>query len=218
MDPEDAWALLARERRTFADLLDTLTPDQWEHASLCDQWSVREVATHMMVGPTGSFVGFLTAMVKARGRFDVANQVMVDRRSGRPTAEIAEDFRSQAENRFSPPGFDWHAPLTDFLLHRLDVTVALGLTSDPAPEAWHEALGFLVSKRARTGFVGGELPTLSYRASDVDWSDGAGPEVTGPAEVFALAMTRRPQRLDELSGDGAEALRDWALRTSTRER
>ncbi len=210
MDPEDAWSLLADERRALADLLDTLAPEQWEQPSLCAAWTVREVATHMMVGPTGSLGGFLTAMVAARGRFDVANQVMVDRRSGRPTAEIAEDLRGQAENRFTPPGFDWHAPVTDFLLHRLDITVPLGLTSAPAPAAWHEVLGFLSSARARRSFIGGELPALSYRATDVDWSTGSGPEVSAPAEVLALAMTRRPYRLDELSGPGADTLRDWA--------
>lgn len=215
MDGDDAWALLARERRAFADLLDSLTPQQWEQPSLCDGWTVREVATHMMVGPTGSVGGFLTAMIKARGRFDRANQVMVDRRSTRPTAEIADDFRLHAENRFSPPGFDWHAPLTDFLLHRLDVSVPLGLSSDPLPQAWQEALGFLVGKRARTGFVAGELPSLSYGATDVDWGSGTGPHVLGPAEVLALAMTGRPHRLDELAGDGADALRVWARRAST---
>lgn len=215
MDPEDAWALLARERRAFADLLDTLEPQQWEQPSLCEAWTVREVTTHMMVGPTGSLAGFLTAMVKARGRFAVANQLLVDRRSSRPTAEIAADLRVHAENRFTPPGMDWHAPLTDFLVHRLDVTVALGLTSAPAPEAWHEVLRFLTSKRARTAFIGGDLPVLSYRATDVDWSAGTGQGVAGPAEVLALAMTRRPHRLDELTGDGligdgADELRAWA--------
>lgn len=218
MDPEDAWSLLARERRAFADLLDGLTLEQWEQPSLCEAWTIREVSTHMMVGQTGSWTGFLSALVRARGRFDGANRVMVDRRSSRPTAQVADDFRTQADNRFTPPGADWHAPLTDFLLHRLDVTVALGLTSASVDEAWPEALGFLTSQRARRTFTGGVLPVLSVRATDVAWSTGAGSEVVGPAEALALAMTRRPHRLDELSGDGAETLRSWARGTSMRGR
>ena len=65
-DAETAWATLAAERRAFADLLETLTPEQWATPSLCDAWSVGDVATHMMVGPTGSLWGFLTAMVGPR--------------------------------------------------------------------------------------------------------------------------------------------------------
>jgi len=41
---------------------------------------------------------------------------------------------------------------------------------------------------------------------------GSGPRVEGPAEALALAITRRPVRLDELSGPGADALREWAAR------
>ncbi len=210
MDAEDAWTLLARERRAFADLLDTLTPDQWEQPSLCAQWTVREVVTHMMVGPTGSLGGFLTAMVRARGRFEVANQVMVDRRSGRPTAEIADDLRTDADHRFTPPTMDWHAPLADFSLHRLDVIVPLGLPDDRPLDAWPEVLAHLFGPKAQMGFMDPGVPALSYSATDVDFVHGSGPAATGPAAVLALALTRRPHRLDELSGAGADALRTWA--------
>lgn len=210
MDADTAWPLLAAERRAFADLLDSLTPDQWATPSLCGAWTVREVATHMMVGQTGTFGGFLTAMVKARGRFEIANQVLVDRRSSRPTAEIADDFRTHAEHRFAPPTMDWHAPLTDFLVHRLDVTVPLGIAPGGSLEPWPDALDFMVSPTARKGFMDAGLPVLAYRAADVAWSHGTGPEVAGPAEVLALAITRRPVRLDELVGPGAAELRAWA--------
>lgn len=210
MQADAAWETVATERRAFADLLDTLSPAQWEAPSLCGAWTVREVATHMMVGQTGTFAGFLSAMVKARGRFDVANQVLVDRRSSRPTSQIADDFRSHAEHRFAPPTMDWHAPLADLLVHRLDVIVPLGLPSDRPLDAWPEVLGFIVSRKAQMGFTAAGQPALSYRATDVDWTHGAGPEVSGPAEVLALALTRRAARLDELEGPGAAELRAWA--------
>lgn len=212
MDPDSAWALLAAERRAFANVLDSLSTEQWEAQSLCGHWTVREVATHMMVGPTGSLAGFMTAMVRARGRFEVANRVMVDRRSARPTQQIADDLRLHADHRFAPPTMDWHAPLTDFLLHRLDITVPLGLPSGGSSQAWPDALGFLVGPKARTGFTDAGMPALSLAATDVDWSHGSGAQASGPAEVLALALTRRPVRLDELDGPGAPVLRDWAAR------
>lgn len=211
MHADHAWPLIAAERRAFADLLDGLAPQQWEAPSLCGAWTVREVVTHLTVGPAGTFSGFATAMVRARGRFEVANQVLVDRRSRRPTAEIADDLRRYAEHRFAPPTMDWHAPLTDLLVHRLDVTVPLGIAAGGSSEPWPDALDFMVSPRARRGFMDAGLPRLAYRATDVRWSHGTGQEVAGPAEALALAITRRPVRLDELSGPGSAALRAWAV-------
>jgi uncharacterized protein (TIGR03083 family) len=212
MDEETGFATIAAERRALADQLDTLTPEQWAAPSLCGEWSVKEVAVHVMVGPTGSIPGFLTAMVKARGRFAVANQVMVDRRSGRPTSEVVADLRDRASSRFTPPGMGWRAPLTDLLVHRLDMLVPLGLDHGRPLDPWSEALSFLRTKQGRRGFLEADLPDLTYVATDVGWSEGSGPRVEGPAEALALAMTRRTPRLAELAGPGSEVLAAWARR------
>ncbi len=206
----DEWQTIADERLELAELLDGLTPEQWDTPSLCGAWTVAEVATHVMVGPSTSSWQFLTAMVEARGRFAVANQVLVRRRMDRPRSAIGADLREYAESRFTPPTMDWHAPLTDLLVHRLDITHPLGLDGSGDPEAWRAALGFLVSAKARRGFVAAGLPSLTLVAPDVGWSAGDGPRVEAPAEALALAITRRPVRLEELDGPGADALRTWA--------
>ncbi|MFN8196230.1 MAG: maleylpyruvate isomerase family mycothiol-dependent enzyme [Nocardioidaceae bacterium] len=206
----DPWQTIEAERLDLADLLDDLTPEQWDTPSLCGAWTVAEVATHLMVGPTGSLWQFVTAMGEARGRFADANQILVRRRMDRPRSAIAADLREFADHRFTPPTMDWHAPLADLLVHRLDLTHPLGLDGGGDPESWSEVLGFLVSRRARRGFVAPGLPGLTLVAPDVGWSSGAGPRVEGPAEALALAVTRRPVRLDELEGPGAETLREWA--------
>ena len=53
----DPWRTLEDERLRFADLLDGLTPEQWETRSLCGGWTVAEVATHMMAGTHRLAVG-----------------------------------------------------------------------------------------------------------------------------------------------------------------
>jgi len=45
------------------------------------------------------------------------------------------------------------------------------------------------------------------RATDVDWTHGSGPEVTGPAHSLLMAMTGRKDALADLSGDGVDTLR-----------
>ena len=210
----DPWQTLQHERLAFADLLEGLTSGQWETPSLCDGWTVAEVATHMMTGPTGSPWDFATAMVHARGDFDRANRVLVSRKMHRPRSQIVADLRTHASSRFTPPTMDWHAPLTDFLVHRLDVTHPLGLRDGGPLEAWAPALDLLVSKAATRGFMDRGLPELTYVAGDLGWRHGRGPEVAAPAEALALALTRRPVRLDELAGPGAARLRTWATRAA----
>ena len=47
---------------------------------------------------------------------------------------------------------------------------------------------------------------LRLRASDVDWSTGDGPEVTGPLASLVLAMTGRTVALGDLTGEGLATL------------
>lgn len=208
--PVGPWTTIATERRTLADLLATLTDEQWAAPSLCRDWTVRDVAAHLMTGPLGSVAGFLRAMVRARGSFPRANQLLTADRARLPTAVLVADLREHAGSRFTPPTMDWHAPLTDLLVHRLDITTPLGLGSGRPLQPWADALDFLVSGRATRGFLPRGLPALSYAATDVDWSRGSGPRVEGPVEALALAITRRPARLDELTGPGAGTLWTWA--------
>ena len=46
------FATIATERRAFADTLETFTQEQWETPSLCEGWLVKDVAAHLLVGPT----------------------------------------------------------------------------------------------------------------------------------------------------------------------
>jgi uncharacterized protein (TIGR03083 family) len=209
----DPWTTIEEERLDLADLLDGLTPEQWETPSLCGAWTVAEVATHLTSGPATSLWGVMTAMAQAGGRFAVANQILVTRRMGRPRSMIVADLREYAGHRFTPPTLDWHAPLSDLLVHRLDITHPLGLDGGGDPESWSAVLGFMVSRKATFGFIPKGLPGLTYVADDIGWSSGSGPRVEAPAEALALAITRRPVRLDELTGPGADVLREWASRS-----
>jgi hypothetical protein len=47
---------------------------------------------------------------------------------------------------------------------------------------------------------------LTLRATDVDWSAGTGPEVSGPLTSIILAITGRRAGLTDLSGDGLATL------------
>ena len=41
------WAGIDDQRSRTAALLEGLAPEQWDHPSLCDGWTVRHVAAHL---------------------------------------------------------------------------------------------------------------------------------------------------------------------------
>lgn len=211
-DDAPRWDLIAAERRALADLVDGLDDAQLETQSLCGRWTVRQVVAHTMVGPTASVLSFGGAMLRGRGNFDRANDLLARDRAKLPLDRLVGDLRERAESHFTPPTFDWHAPLTDLLVHHADVAVPLGLPLDRPLEAWSHALPFLVSRKARGAFTPRELPDLTFAATDLDWSHGTGPVVSGPAAALGVAMCGRAAVLEHLDGPGRDQLAAWLRR------
>lgn len=209
MAEAEGWALIAAERRAFADLLEPLADDQWATPSLCAGWTVREVVAHIMVGPAGRMRDFAVAMLRARLRFHRANHLLAVRGAARPTSELIGQLRTHADSRFSPPGMDWRAPLTDLYLHREDCCVPLGVRSGADERGWPVVLDLLCDPKAGRAFGAGGGPQVTWRAVDAEWSQGSGPVVEGPARALALAMSRRPALLFDLTGPGAPVVQSW---------
>ena len=149
---KDPFALIATERRALADLVDGLDEQQLATPSLCGAWTVKDVAAHLMAAEEGAVTEFLVAWVRSGFSFDRANQRMTAARAGRPVSELTALMREHAESRFTPPTMDWHAPLTDVMIHREDIAVPLGLPSDRPVESWRHVLDFVVTPKARRGF------------------------------------------------------------------
>ena len=47
MNVDDIWNTIDEQRARTADLLEQLTDDEWRRPSLCDGWTVRDVAAHL---------------------------------------------------------------------------------------------------------------------------------------------------------------------------
>jgi uncharacterized protein (TIGR03083 family) len=202
----DHWDAIASERLTLADQLDTLSPEQWDTQSLCDAWTVRDIAAHLVVPHKISIPAFLVTFVAAGGSFSRANVAMTAKEAKRPTPDIVADIRRFADSRAKPPGFGSEAPLSEVLVHGQDIRIPLGLDDTSAIESWAATLDFLVMPKARRGFVSVSLQGFHFVASDIDWSHGTGEEVRGPAVALALAMMGRRARLEDLTGPGVSRL------------
>jgi uncharacterized protein (TIGR03083 family) len=198
---------VAAERLVMADLLDGLSEEQLATASLCGQWTVRDVGAHLVMPLVTPLPRVLGAMVRAGGNFNRANVALTARVAAQPAGEIAAQLRQRATSHFTPPRHDASAPLSEMLIHGQDVRRPLAITREFDPDRLRVSLDMLVSPRARLGFVPkGRLDGLLLRATDVDWSSGDGAEVTGTGEALLLAMAGRAVALSDLSGEGVALL------------
>lgn len=203
----DMFDEIADERRGLADLLSGLTAEQRAAPSLCRGWSVQEVAAHLIVPLEVGLPKLVVAILASGGSFDRANARLARKHAQRPFDEIVEVLRRKADTRFTPPGAGPEAPLTDVLVHGLDIRWPLRLTRQIPGERLTTSLTFLTTPAANGLVAKRLLDGLRLEAEDVDWTHGNGPTVSGDAEALLLAMTGRAIALEHLDGDGVATLR-----------
>ncbi|MFE2440930.1 maleylpyruvate isomerase family mycothiol-dependent enzyme [Streptomyces melanosporofaciens] len=200
MDLVDIRRAIAAERRELADLLDTLTAEQWDAPSLCAGWRVREVAAHMSMGFRYPLPAVLWELTKARGGL----HRMTDRLARRDaatasTSELAAFLRDHADHPWKPPVGGIEAALGHDVIHGLDITVALGIDRRVPEERLRVLLGTVNPKSLK--FFGADLDGVRLRADDLDWSYGAGAELTGAAQDLLLVAYGRRLPTGRLHGE-----------------
>ena len=203
----DLVGMLAEERRATADLLEALDESQLATQSLCDAWTVRDVVAHLTLSLTSSVPASLVALARAGLRPHKMVVIMTAEAARRTDAELAALLRDRAERAWSPPGLGLRAPLTDLLVHGVDMRLPLGLSHEPDPAALRAGLSFVVRPRAGLFAKRSSHRELRFEATDLDWSHGAGPAVRGPALALLAALCGRSPVLDQLEGDGVAVLR-----------
>ncbi|MFE6196183.1 maleylpyruvate isomerase family mycothiol-dependent enzyme [Streptomyces sp. NPDC057838] len=200
LDTDEIWRLVDRERSSLADLLESLSPEEWDAPTRCGDWRVRDVAAHLTIAARYSRGRVVREMVRARGDWNRMIHDSAVREAARPVAGIAADLRSIVGSRRLAPTTSPHEPLLDLLVHGQDIALAVGRTRDMPRVAARDA-----AERVWTMRVPPRpwpLPKARLAATDIDWTRGSGPEVRGPIGALLLLLTGRP-----------EAAREWAGRT-----
>ncbi|BBY15164.1 hypothetical protein MLIT_07560 [Mycolicibacterium litorale] len=194
---------LARAERTdLAEFLATLTPAQWQAQSLCDRWTVKDVVAHVVSYEELSFGGLVGRFVK--GRIAHANQVGVDEFSHLSTFELLDYLNRHLDPSGLTARFGGMIGFVDGTIHHQDIRRALHRPRTVPADRLARILP-LIPGNPRLG-AGRRIKGLRLRATDVDWSHGAGPEVAGPGEALLMAMAGRPAALADLSGPGRDVL------------
>lgn len=75
----DVWSLVHAERAALIDDLEHLDDQSWAVPSLCREWTVHDVAAHLVDTARTTRIGFLVGLARARFDFDRQNAHGVER-------------------------------------------------------------------------------------------------------------------------------------------
>ncbi len=188
--------LIAQERHRLADLADEWSATQWDVPSLAEGWRVREVVAHLKMPFSVSVPRMMIGVVRNLGSFDrFADRWARDAAASSSPAELAASLRANASARFTPPGMGPEVPLTDLVVHGLDIRVPLGhAATDIDPAARATALRFITTRLGKTmGVPADAFANRRFEATDLDWSHGAGPtERATSTEILAHLCRAQP--------------------------
>jgi uncharacterized protein (TIGR03083 family) len=186
------WGYIDEQRADLADLLDTLTSDQWNTPSLCPGWTVRDVAAHITHSTTNW--GRLTyELVRSGFRFDAVTLRMA-REDRRSPEEIVAAMRAMVGGRRRPPGTAVTDPLMDVMVHGQDIAIPLGIQRHMptvpavivAKRLWK--MGFPFKARQR-------FADVQFSATDAEFTVGQGRDVRGPIADIVMTLAGRPAGL-----------------------
>ncbi|GAA4398790.1 maleylpyruvate isomerase family mycothiol-dependent enzyme [Fodinibacter luteus] len=221
-DTDALWAGIDDQRARTATLLDGLTPDQWDHPSLCDGWTVRHVAAHLTgqqqrVRDALGFIIRHPRILRSMPLNTFIHDAVVLQAEELSTEQIVTRIRDGIGSRRHNPGLTPLETLTDILVHSQDIAIPLGidlpmqpsLSALAATRRWDTRNTWLAT-------VNRQLPLNNYQltATDADWSRGQGPDVVGEIGAILLLITGRTAALQQLTGEGADALRHAEARSA----
>ena len=198
--------LITPQRRRLADVLDGLSPAQWQAPTLCAGWTAGHVLAHLTMPFRISEGEFMAGMAEAGGDFTAYSDAIAERDSGLPQAELAGLLRDNADNPWAPPGGGLAGALSHDLIHGLDVTWPQDANSWADPAALTAVLGMVANGGEQRSVFGFSLAGLRLEASDLDWTAGTGEPLAGPGRDLLLLIAGRRLPRDRFTGPGAQRL------------
>lgn len=200
----DLMRLAREERADLAEFLATLSPEQWSTPSLCAGWTVRDVVAHVISFEELDARGLIRRFAKGFLLPDRINAVGVAASSARNPVELIALLNEHLEPRGLMAAFGGLAGLVDGLIHHQDIRRPLEMKRDIPAERLLPALSFAMKTPLIRGFW--HARGLRMIATDLDWSTGKGPEVSGTAEAILMAIAGRPAAVADLDGAGQQKL------------
>lgn len=200
----DLWDAIHRARQHLIDDLVPLTEADWRRPTLCGEWDVEHVVAHLTAAASLGTMAWMRSIVLSGFRPAVHNDRRLREHLGATPAHTLDRFRAVASSRVAPSK-DLPAYLGEVVVHGEDIRHPLGIASLPDVESvtavaeFYAARNFTVNSRS-------VAEGLRLRAIDGPFVAGRGPEVVGPTLALVMTMAGRRSHLDQLTGDGVDAI------------
>jgi uncharacterized protein (TIGR03083 family) len=199
------WKLIEIERTRLAEALGGLTAQEWHKPSLVDGWDNHLTLAHVVGSAQVNFRKAVVGLVSHGFSFSKMVADLNQQTAKVSSPELVAKLRELSTARDRPPG-PIAAQLLEVVVHGEDIVFPLGRKVEHDHVALIAAAEYAKHEQTFVG-VRKRIAGLRARATDFDWSTGAGPEVSGPMVALLLAICGRKAALDELTGDGVEILR-----------
>ncbi|MGW0161169.1 maleylpyruvate isomerase family mycothiol-dependent enzyme [Mycobacterium sp. NPDC003323] len=184
------WPLVHAERQALIADLQTLRPEQWNTASLCDGWTVHDVVAHLIDVAESTRTGFAVDMVRAGFDFDRQNERGIARAKAACTEDTLDRLR-RAAGRTTTPIAPLDTRIVEEVVHGEDIRRVLGITRVYPPEALARSISQQVRTSTRFGGAKELVAGTRLRATDIDFTIGDGREIRGTAIELLMAVSGR---------------------------
>ena len=209
----DDTALMWDEVADIGALLHELDDKDFDTASLCDGWRVRDVLGHMALGHTTPMPAMVGRI--ARYGFNVTKASRVESIGmfeGQDAGEVRRFWDSVMVAQHPRKGITRLIPdkagFLDHLIHNQDMRRPTGHGRVIPEEKLRRALELVRSEGTPLFNPKKNVAGLRLSPTDVEWQGGDGPTVEGPAEAIVLAAAGRRAALADLRGDGVGLLQE----------
>lgn len=196
---------LSTQRLALADQLDLLSADQWDTPSLAEGWTVRHVIAHVVMPFRYSKPRIALKYLLNGFDFNRMADRVARSDSTLPSGQLVQTLRCNADNPFTPPGAGLEAPLTDLVMHTLDITRPLGIVVSRPAATTRIVLASLTTRQSLK-FFGIDMAGIRLTATDIGWAAGTGREVCATSDDLILVLGGRRSAVAGLSGDAARSL------------
>jgi uncharacterized protein (TIGR03083 family) len=197
--PADLRPTIAAERQAFSEVLAGLPEPDWEAASLCEGWRVREVVAHMTMPFRYPAPRFLGELLRSRGNFARMADRIARRDGQAPTGELLDEWRTNENHKWKPPGGGLKGALTHDVVHGLDITIPLGIEHPVSEPALLAVLEHATTPLSLKHF-GLDVSGLRLEADDLDWRFGDGEPLRGRARHLLMVLMDRSLPAGLVSG------------------
>src|ERR1035437_4147721 len=204
MKSEETWTYIHAERAHIADTWSELAFDQWATSSWCEGWTVQDTAGHILAAAEQTPLNFYKEMISAGFRFNVFADRAAKRLASIGPDELVRRLQARTSTT-NPPPAPVVSMLGEIVVHGEHIRRPLGL-EHRSPEA---ALVAVADSYKKSNLLIGakrRIAGLRLRATDIDWANGEGLEVSGPLTSLILAMAGRKGVHPDLTGEGLATL------------